>query len=280
MRKVRQSAPDEIFKRLLQDADHRKELAEERKYNHEAKLKEKFESANQKYSENNQVFLCIRITKELKTTYEMDVRIDLGKKIAFPIFVRVLSLLGYLNSFRNDHGEMETKMTDSEEKLVQLAWQTVKTKFRETDKVDLDKKQIKGIPWSDLKHDAMTEDFDKTNQFAGYTQDEQQTVTRLIAAQRNQCDMEQLILPADYVVGLQDDGEVKLHSDDLPIQVRECVTFENFAMLLNLINNVYIKNTIQASSSSQIIDEEEEDSEANARPYGYVDSFNRFMVST
>ena len=51
-------------------------------------------------------------------------------------------------------------------------------------------------------------------------------------------------------------------------------------MLLNLINNVYIKNNIQATSSSQIIDEEEEDSEANQRPYGYVDSFNRFMVST
>ena len=63
-------------------------------------------------------------------------------------------------------------------------------------------------------------------------------------------------------------------------QVRESVTFENFAMLLNLINNVYIKNNIQATSSSQIIDEEEEDSEANHRPYGYVDSFNRFMVST
>jgi len=46
------------------------------------KLKEKFEGANVKYSENNQVFLCIRITKELKSTYEMDVRIDLGKKIA------------------------------------------------------------------------------------------------------------------------------------------------------------------------------------------------------
>jgi len=45
-------------------------------------LKEKFEGSNVKYSENNQVFLCIRITKELKKTYEMDIRIDLGKKIA------------------------------------------------------------------------------------------------------------------------------------------------------------------------------------------------------
>lgn len=94
--------------------------------------------------------------------------------------------------------------------------------------------------------------------------------------------MEPLVIPADYIYGLVEEEEPTLTSDDLPVpvQVRECVTFENFAMLLNLINNVYIKNTIQASSSSQVIDEEEEDSEANARPYGYVDSFNRFMVST
>ena len=57
------------------------------------------------------------------------------------------------------------------------------------------------------------------------------------------------------------------------------VTFENFAMLLNLINNVYIKNNIQPFTS-QIIDEEEEESEALVRPFGYVDSCGRFMVST
>jgi len=90
----------------------------------------------------------------------MDVKIDLGKKIAQPIFVKVLALLGYLNSYRNENGEMETKMTEVEEKLVQLAWQTVKTKFRETDKADLDKKTVKGIPWSALKHDALTEEFE------------------------------------------------------------------------------------------------------------------------
>ena len=60
----------------------------------------------------------------------------------------------------------------------------------------------------------------------------------------------------------------------------ECVTFENFAMLLNLINNVYIKNNFMGKSSNQVIDEEEEDSEKNMRPFGFVDSFNRFMVLT
>ena len=52
----------------------------------------------------------------------------------------------------------------------------------------------------------------------------------------------------------------------------ECVTFENFAMLLNLINNVYIKNKIQAKSAHEVIDEEEEGSEECQRPFGYVDS--------
>ena len=58
----------------------------------------------------------------------------------------------------------------------------------------------------------------------------------------------------------------------------ESVSFENFAMLLNLINNVYIKNNILAKSSTQVIDEEEEGSEKNMRPFGFVDSFNRFMA--
>ena len=58
------------------------------------------------------------------------------------------------------------------------------------------------------------------------------------------------------------------------------LSFENFAMLLNLINNVYIKNNIVAKSSSQIIDEEEEGSDRKMRPFGFVDSFNRFMVQT
>ena len=90
----------------------------ERKMDNESRLKEKFESATQKYSENNQVFLCIRITKELKTSYESDVRIDLSKKIAYPVFIKILALLGYLNSYKLENGELETKMTDREEQLV------------------------------------------------------------------------------------------------------------------------------------------------------------------
>ena len=103
-----------IFNKLHNDADRRKEIDQERKVANDTKIKEKFESATQKYSENNQVFLCIRITKELKTSYETDVKIDLGKKIAYPVFVKILSLLGYLNSFKNEEGQIETKMIDKE----------------------------------------------------------------------------------------------------------------------------------------------------------------------
>ena len=51
-------------------------------------------------------------------------------------------------------------------------------------------------------------------------------------------------------------------------------------MLLNLINNVYIKNTVQARSTQVVIDEEEEGSENSGRPFGFVDSQGRFMVSS
>ena len=61
----------------------------------------------------------------------------------------------------------------------------------------------------------------------------------------------------------------------------ECLTFENFAMLLNLINNVYIKNSNKHSKSvNEVIDEEEEGCEDSNRPYGYVDSQDRFMASS
>ena len=52
-------------------------------------------------------------------------------------------------------------------------------------------------------------------------------------------------------------------------------------MFLNLINNVYIKNS-QASrvGTSEIIDEEESNCEGNNRPFGYVDSQGRFMASS
>ena len=107
-----------LFNKLHLDADRRKEAEMERKMDNESRLKEKFESATQKYSENNQVFLCIRITKELKTSYESDVRIDLSKKIAYPVFIKILALLGYLNSYKLENGELETKITNREENLV------------------------------------------------------------------------------------------------------------------------------------------------------------------
>ena len=43
-------------------------------------------------------------------------------------------------------------------------------------------------------------------------------------------------------------------------------------MLLSLINNVYIKNKIEPKSANEVIEEEEEGSENNKRPFGYVDS--------
>ena len=39
-----------------------------------------------------------------------------------------------------------------------------------------------------------------------------------------------------------------------------------------LINNVYIKNKIEPKSANEVIEEEEEGSENNKRPFGYVDS--------
>lgn len=114
-KKATKGQMEKIFNKLHSDADRRKELEQERKIASENKIKEKYQTATQKYSENNQVFLCIRITKELKTSYETDVKIDLGKKIAYPVFVKILSLLGYLNQYRNEEGRIETKSTEKEE---------------------------------------------------------------------------------------------------------------------------------------------------------------------
>ena len=41
--------------------------------------------------------MCIRITKELKAAYENEMRIDLSRKITYPIFCTVLGILGYLD---------------------------------------------------------------------------------------------------------------------------------------------------------------------------------------
>ena len=62
------------------------------------KLAEKFDSThNRKYSETNEVFMCIRITKELKQVYEGEMSIDLSQKITYATFVLILAKLGYLN---------------------------------------------------------------------------------------------------------------------------------------------------------------------------------------
>ena len=62
----------------------------------------------------------------------------------------------------------------------------------------------------------------------------------------------------------------------------ESITFENFAMLLNLINNVYIKNNYAGvkPSANEVIEEEEDLSINFKRPFGYVDAQGRFMASS
>ena len=42
--------------------------------------------------------MCIRITKELKDVYEGNLKIDLASKIQYPLFVKILTILGYLDS--------------------------------------------------------------------------------------------------------------------------------------------------------------------------------------
>ena len=72
--------------------------------------------------------------------------------------------------------------------------------------------------------------------------------------------------------------------DQTPLKLRESsidsVTFENFAMLLNLVNNVYIKNNTSAISTTDVIDEEEDTGTMIVRPFGYVDAQGRFMASS
>jgi hypothetical protein len=42
--------------------------------------------------------MCIRITRELKMVYEQQIEIGLSIKIGFPVFVKILTLMGYLNA--------------------------------------------------------------------------------------------------------------------------------------------------------------------------------------
>ena len=62
-------------------------------------------------------------------TYEQVLGLDLGHQIDFPLFVRILMIMGYVNSKVDaESGEVVPKMSQKEEDLVSLAWQTVKTK--------------------------------------------------------------------------------------------------------------------------------------------------------
>jgi len=72
------------------------------------------------------------------------------------------------------------------------------------------------------------------------------------------------------------------HSIRLRETTVDSVTFENFAMLLNLINNVYIKNNTPARSTNEVIDEEEDFGTGTmiVRPFGYADAQGRFMASS
>lgn len=65
--------------------------------------------------------MCVRITKELKQIYDVDLRIDLGQKITFPTFVEILARLGYLDRDANSMG------ATSLEPLTRLAWETIRT---------------------------------------------------------------------------------------------------------------------------------------------------------
>ena len=104
-------------------------------------------------------------------------QIDLGKKIFYPTFCVILTILGYLD---NKDGSAENrKFRSSNDPLVRLAWRTIRTK----------------CPADELEE--------------------------------------------NYNIEAAGPYEV-----DSQVEMIECVTFENFAMLLNLINNVYIKNKI------------------------------------
>ena len=159
------------------------------------------------------MFMCIRITKELKDVYEKVMKINLGYKVQYPTFVSILVALGYIDRQPNSM----TGMLLSIEQLVKLAWQTVHTKCKPSEIYAYQSLDESCGPYEEIKE----------------------------------------------------------------LNFVECLTFENFAMLLNLINNVYIKNSSKPSKSvNEVIDEEEEGCEDSNRPYGYVDSQDRFMASS
>jgi hypothetical protein len=81
--------------------------------------------------------MCIRITRELKAVYEQSVRIGLNEKIGFPVFVKMLTLLGYVNSTLCDSNSsiLLPTMSAKEEQLVSLAWKTIRSKGNDTTEI-------------------------------------------------------------------------------------------------------------------------------------------------
>lgn len=180
----------EGLKSLYNDAASRKERHQQRVKENDEIERALCEAGQNKYSEANQVFMCIRITRELKTVYEQQVRLGLSDKIGFPVFVKILTLLGYLNSNVSSNYMLPT-MSQKEESLVVLAWRTVRSRGDENTEIVGNDEFAEFAQVKADKHLKKAQEFLRENKDA-----------------------------FDYV------------------------SFENFAMLLNLINNVYIKNNI------------------------------------
>ena len=147
----------------------------------------------------------------------------------------------------------------------------LKTVYEQTEKIDLSQKIDKGIFCRILKHLGYIDSGVAISERMG------QLIELAWRTIRTKCKKGELLKEEPQPSSFNNEGDGPADGDyeeekeiDSNSDV-DCVTFENFAMLLNLINNVYIKSTIQAKSANEIIEEEEEDSEGSKRPFGYVD---------
>jgi hypothetical protein len=63
--------------------------------------------------------MCIKITKELKQTYERELGLDLSSQIDYDMFVKILMTMGYIDFQRNlETGQIVPKMNAKELQLV------------------------------------------------------------------------------------------------------------------------------------------------------------------
>ena len=82
-------------------------------------FKKQYEVDNKQYNESNQVYMCIKITKELKQTYERELGLDLSSQIDYDMFVKILMTMGYIDFQRNlETGQILPKMNVKELQLV------------------------------------------------------------------------------------------------------------------------------------------------------------------